>query len=563
MQEHRNLILAIVLSIAILLGFQFFYARHQQDDAPQPAPSPQQVTETPLTLSTPTPALPEPASRMQIATPALHGSLNATHGILDDLTLADYHETPDPASPEIHLLAPPGSAAPYYVEFGWTAGQTDLVLPSKISIPPTGTAWTVKGGPLSPSSPVTLTWNNGAGLEFERQISVDEKYMFTVTQTVRNTSGAPVTLAPYGQIVRQGQPKTQGFMILHEGPLGVLGGKLEEYSYSNLAEDGEKVRQKTTGGWLGITDKYWLVSLVPAQDKPVTARVEHTGLAETGRYMASMTEEPVTVNPGETASSTLRVFAGAKQVHLIAAYEKQLGIQKFDLAIDFGWFYFLTKPFFYALSYLAGWLGNFGLAILAFTVLVRLALFPVANKSFTSMSRMKKLQPQLQALRERHGKDQARMSQEILALYKKEKVNPMGGCLPMLIQIPVFFALYKVLFVALEMRHAPFYGWIHDLSAPDPTSVFNLFGLIPFTPPSFLMIGAWPILMGASMFVQQMMTPTSPDPIQRRMFMFMPFMMTYLLAAFPAGLVIYWTWNNVLSIAQQWIIMRRMGVPVG
>jgi YidC/Oxa1 family membrane protein insertase len=388
-------------------------------------------------------------------------------------------------------------------------------------------------------------------------ISVDPNYMFTVRDSVRNTGTAPVKLLPYGLISRTGTPHVSGYYILHEGLIGYLGGSLREVKYSSLTP-GTPDDYTSEGGWLGFTDKYWLTSLVPPQDEAIKARFTHTLDAGVDRYQADYLGPEVTVEPDGAAESSARFFAGAKEVNLLDAY-KDSGIPLFDRAIDFGWFYFLTKPIFLVLQFFYKILGNFGLAILLLTLCVKLLFFPLANKSYNAMSKMKLLQPEIQKLRERFPDDKARQQQEMMALYKRVGANPLAGCLPIVIQIPVFFSLYKVLFVTIEMRHAPFFGWIHDLSAPDPTSFANLFGLLPFAPPAILMIGAWPLIMGLTMFLQQKLNPQPVDPVQARMFMLLPIVFTYMLAAFPAGLVIYWAWNNLLSIAQQWTIMHRAG----
>ncbi len=383
--------------------------------------------------------------------------------------------------------------------------------------------------------------------------------MVTVTQKVINTGETPTALFPYGLIARSGTPDTLGFYILHEGPLGVFDGTLREYDYDDVQET-RKIEVTSNGGWIGITDKYWLAALVPDQAENFTYRFVHSIENKDDRYQVDYIGQSSSLAAGASIEITNRLFAGAKEVKLLDAYSEKFGIQNFDLAVDFGWFYFLTKPFFYAISWLNSYLGNFGLAILAFTVLVKAVFYPLANKSYRSMAKMRDLTPKLMTLREQYGDDKMRLNQEMMAIYKKEKVNPASGCLPILLQIPVFFALYKVLFVNIEMRHAPFYGWIKDLSVADPTSIFNAFGLIPWTPPDFLMIGIWPILMGLTMWLQQRLNPQPTDPVQAKVFMFLPLFFTFLLGTFPAGLVIYWTWNNLLSIAQQRLIMYRMGV---
>jgi len=576
MNDQRNLILAIALSIAILLGFQYFYEKPRMDQQKQLAA--QQAAQAELLAPKPVPGVPglqAPSSgvetakdrlalvteqsaagaRVKIDTPSLHGSINLVGGRIDDLTLAKYHQTPDPKSGEIVLLAPAGTAEAYYAEFGWVPEDRAVTAPTD------KTLWAASAATLTPDKPLVLTWDNGQGLLFTRTIAIDSNFMFTVTQSVRNNSAAPVRLMPYGLVSRSGTPQTSGYYILHEGPLGVFDGKLSEKSYEDLRKK-SKDEVVTTGGWIGITDKYWLVSLVPDQKEKTTARFLHNVVANTDRYQTDILGGALDVAPGAAVEQTSRLFAGAKQVNLLDDYADKLGITNFDLAIDFGWFYFLTKPFFYALDFFARVIGNFGLAILMLTICVKAVFFPLANKSYQAMSKMKALQPKMQELREKFGDDQARMNQELMAMYKREKVSPVSGCLPIIIQIPVFFALYKVLFVTIEMRHAPFFGWIHDLSAPDPTTIFNLFGLVPWDPPAMLHLGLWPIIMGVTMWLQQKMNPAPPDPVQQKVFQFLPIVFTFMLAGFPAGLVIYWAWNNLLSVLQQWTIMRRMGVKV-
>ncbi|HYC03918.1 MAG TPA: membrane protein insertase YidC [Azospirillaceae bacterium] len=578
MTDQKNLVLAIAISVAILFGFHFIYEvprqqRLQAEMARQKAM--QEQTVDPATAGATAPvaapggvpaapgavpgaspqvaqAAPAEAPRVRIETPELHGSVSLRGGRFDDLTLARYKTEPKQGAPEVALLAPAGSSKPYFAEFGWIAGQDGAAQ----ALPGPQTDWTARGDRLAPGQPLVLSWDNGQGLVFEREISVDENFMFTVVQRVRNTGGQPVTLFPYGRIVREGTPETSGFYILHEGPIGVANGTLQELTYDEAREDGSWSAD-STGGWIGITDKYWLVTLIPDQKTPVAMRVSHQ---QGDVYQTDYRGQALTVQPGATAETTNRLFAGAKVVRLLDRYEDELGVARFSYAVDWGWFYFLTKPFFYALDWLGRATGNFGIAILVFTVFLRLAFFPLANKQYESFGKMKKLQPQMEELRKRCGDDRQRMSQEMMALYKREQVNPLAGCFPILLQIPVFFALYKVLFVTIEMRHAPFYGWIRDLSAPDPTTLFNLFGLIPWDPPSFLHIGVLPLAMGVTMWLQQKMSPAAGDPVQQRVMMMLPFLFTYMMAAFPAGLVLYWTWSNLLSIAQQWFIMRRMGV---
>jgi len=576
MMDQKNLLVAIVLSVGILFAFQFLYEKYlPHPPVPTPAatqttpahPSPNAASGPPAeasargaapvgtggaaTAETRETALAN-TPRVKISTPRLHGSINLVGGRIDDLTLANYHETIDPKSPEVVLLWPTGTEDAYFAEFGWVAGAADL------KVPGADTKWTASGGPLAPGNPVTLSWDNGAGLTFTRKISVDENFMFTIDQTVKNTGSADVKLAPYSLISRSGNPPVSSYYLLYEGPIGYLDGTVHDIKYDSLTPE-KPTDFTSTGGWLGYTDKYWLTSLIPPQNEAIKAQFRKTvGTDKTNHYQVDYTGAPISVPAGGTASTSTRFFAGAKVLSMLQSYEAT-GIPLFDYSIDFGWFWFLTKPIFLVLVFFHGLLGNFGLAILLFTFLVKLAFFPLANKSYAAMSKMKLLQPEMQKIREKFPDDKAKQQQEIMAMYKRVGANPLAGCLPIVIQIPVFFSLYKVLFVTIEMRHAPFFGWIHDLSAPDPTSFANLFGLVPFTPPHFLMIGAWPLMMGVTMFLQQKLNPQPVDPMQARMFMFLPIVFTYMLSSFPAGLVIYWSWNNLLSIAQQWAIMHRRG----
>jgi YidC/Oxa1 family membrane protein insertase len=592
MMDQKNLLIAIVLSVAILFGFQYLSATFfpqpihptpAETTPAQPAPSaagpttsPGPAAEAPASGAAPAGAASQPVAetreaaiadqpRVRIDTPRLHGSIALTGGRIDDLTLANYHETVDPKSPEVVLLWPTGTEYPYFAEFGWIGAAG-----ASVKLPDASTKWIASGGPLSPGRPLTLTWDNGEGLTFTRTVSIDENYMFTVEDGVKNTGSASVSLTPYGLISRTGTPQLSGYAILHEGLIGYLGGSVlggglfDQDTYAKLVTD--KPREfNSTGGWLGFTDKYWLTALIPPQNDAIKAQFRHSvDAAKIDRYQADYIGVPMTVPTGGTASASTRFFAGAKEVDLLNFY-RDSGIPKFDLAIDWGMFFFLTKPIFFVLQFFYKLLGNFGLAILLLTFLIKLAFFPLANKSYAAMSKMKLLQPEVAKAREKYPDDKAKQQQEIMALYKKVGANPLAGCLPIVIQIPVFFSLYKVLFVTIEMRHAPFFGWIHDLSATDPTSFANLFGLLPFDPLAlpmighFLAIGAWPLIMGVTMFLQQKLNPQPVDPVQARMFMFLPIVFTYMLSAFPAGLVIYWSWNNLLSIAQQWAIMHRRG----
>ena len=566
--EQRNLLIAIALSIAILLGFQYVYGpvAPPPDTSPATQPGAPPVPEGGIALAPGAPGAPTApvaptvvdrtaalaqAPRIPIRSDRVHGSISLKGARLDDVTLPDYRVTVEPDSPEIVILSPPGSANSWYGEFGWVAT-------GGVAVPDGDTVWEADRDALAPGQPVTLSWDNGAGLRFTRTFALDRDFMFTVTQGVQNTGTDAVTLHPYGLVSRGGTPPTSGFFILHEGPIGVVDGVLREHDYDDLRDDG-RIEANATGGWLGFTDKYWLVSLIPDQQAPLKTRFSHAMVNGTDKYQADYLRSPVTVAPGESQQVTDHMFAGAKEVALIDRYEEQLGVANFNKSVDWGWFHFLTRPIFYALHWLHGVLGNYGLAIIALTLGIKLIFFPLASKSYKAMSQMKKLQPEMVKLRERYGDDKQKMNQELMGLYKKEKINPAAGCLPILIQIPVFFALYKVLFVTIELRHAPFYGWIEDLSAPDPTNLFTLFGLIPWAPPEILHLGLWPLIMGVTMFLQMKLNPQPADPIQAKVFMLMPIFFTILLAGFPAGLVIYWAWNNTLSIAQQALIMHQNG----
>ena len=572
--ENRNMILAITLSMAVLFGWQMFVVGPQVEEerARQAAIAEQEaiqeLNEAPQARSDGTAAatgmvqadsVPEiQAPRILIDAPLVSGSVSLAGARIDDVMLKDYQETQEDGSPNIQFLQKIGSDLPFFAEFGWAASSAELIMPRADSI------WRASSDVLSPGAPVTLTWDNGNGLTFRRELSINDDYMFTISDSVESRLDEAVTLFPYGLVRRHGTPETSGIYILHEGALGVFDETLSEQDYGDLkdADNGVmKVETETAGGWIGFTDKYWLAALVPDQ-KAMQDFAFKSLAGGSDRYQVDyIASEGMLLQPGAVVSSQSRLFAGAKKVSLLDDYSEKLGIANFDLAIDFGWFYFLTKPFFYAINWLNGLLGNFGLAVLAFTVIVKLIFYPLANKSYRSMGKMRILTPKIQQLRERHKDDRMALNKEMMELYKTEKVNPAAGCLPVLLQIPVFFALYKVLFVTIEMRHAPFFGWITDLSAADPTSIFNLFGLLPYSVaflPDFLQLGIWPILMGISMFLQMRLNPSPPDPVQARIFQLMPIFFTFLLATFPAGLVIYWTWNNMLSMAQQWYIMRSI-----
>jgi len=565
MSEQRNLILAIALSVAIIVAFEYFYEiprrqRLAQQQAQQPVPA---ETVRPEQARVPGPGEP-PDLGEQLLETALRGTprapvdnarvtgtVNLQGARLDDLVLDDYHMEPDPASPRIRLLHPVGTANAYFAEFGWTTTDPEL------KVPDGGTRWELVSGRAAPGETLVLRWDNAQGVIFEQRVTVDRDYMFTVERRVINHTDRELVLHPYGLVSRRGTPQTLGYFILHEGPIGVVEGRLHEIDYEDLVKDGAR-RYETTGGWLGITDKYWLVALVPDQQARVTVTFRAVDRGGTPVYQTDFVRPAVRVAPGGEAEVRDHLFAGAKEVVLLDRYEAELGIPLFDRAVDFGWFYFLTKPIFYMLHYLYVYSGNYGVAILIMTLLVRLALFPLANKSFRAMNRMKQLQPEMMRIRELYENDRERMNRELMELYRREKINPAAGCLPILVQIPIFFALYKVLFVSIEMRHAPFFGWIRDLSAPDPTNLFNLFGLIPWDPPAFLHVGALPLIMGFTMWLQQRLNPQPADPVQARVMNLLPVMFTFLFATFPAGLVLYWTWSNILSIVQQWALKWQM-----
>jgi YidC/Oxa1 family membrane protein insertase len=574
MMEQKNVILAIGLSLIVLFGSQYLIAHFFPPAHPVATTSTTSTattSETAVQGNAAAPATPAAAAfkprdaalaespRVKIHTESLLGSIALTGGRLDDLTLAKYRETVQKDSPLVVLLNPPGTADAYYADFGWLADSG-----SALKLPDTNTHWTADGTTLTADHPVTLTWDNGQGLLFTRKFEVDQNYMFTVTDSVKNTGTTAAKLYPYGRILRFGTPKTAGYYILHEGLIGVFDRSLKETKYSSIAKSGEESFD-STGGWLGFTDKYWLAALIPTQSDSIKARFAHEKVDNTDLYQTDFHDAgPNALAPGATVSSTAHVFAGAKVVTLLDHYRDEFNIPLFERAVDFGWFWFLTEPLFFILDFLYKLIGNFGFAILSLTILVRLCLFPLANKSFRAMNKMKNLTPLMTQLRERYKDDKAKLNQEMMDLYKREKVNPAAGCLPVVVQIPVFFCLYKTLFVTIEMRHAPFFGWIKDLSAPDPTSWLNVFGLAPWPVPldwpfvATLSLGVWPILMGVTMFLQQKLNPAPPDPMQAKLFMLLPVIFTFTLAHFPAGLVIYWAWNNLLSITQQRFLMWQM-----
>ncbi len=489
--------------------------------------------------------------RVKVKSDSLHGSISLKGARFDDLTLAKYFVKSDKKE-EVVLFAPSESKERYFADFGWVSSARDLDLPNP------ETLWKSNSQELTPKNPITLSWKNSQNVEFLINVALDENYMFSVTQSVKNNSGKEISLASYGRINRVLNGAQKPNFILHEGAIGVFNDVLQEETYKSLIEDRRTEYSSDKGGWLGITDKYWLSSILPDKSVKFSANFNHEYSNQNNFFNSEFIGQEFRVGAGEVLNFDHHLFAGAKKVRLLDEYAEKYDAKLFDRAVDFGWFYFLTKPFFFLVEYLSNLLGNFGLAILAMTVLVKLALFPMANKSYAAIGKMKQLQPKVMALRERLKDDKVAMNRAMMELYKAEKVNPASGCLPILIQIPIFFSLYKVLFVTLDMRQAPFYGWIHDLSAPDPTSIFNLFGLLPFEVSSAFTIGLWPILMGATMVLQQKLSPASGDPVQAKVLKWMPYVLTFVLAAFPAGLLIYWTWSNSLSILQQWVITRKL-----
>ena len=553
--ETRNVLLAVILSTIVLVFWATFF------EAPivEQKPTENQITENKnsdspsidetkkeATIETTRDDVINKTKRIKVENENIKGSVSLQGAIIDDIIFKIYNETLEGKS-KVVFLNPKNSSKEYFIETGWASGGNE-----KIKLPMVETNWRVKGNTtLTPNNPVILEWDNEDGLIFTKKIELDDKFLFKITQSIKNNSDKSFQFYPYAQINRKGKPEGRQIYILHEGFLGVFGEELKEENFDDVEK--EKFSISSTKGWLGITDKYWLTAIVPEKGKEFKAEF----VAKNQKYRANyIIKEAKILNPGNSVTNIINAFVAAKEVAAIDNYAEKLDIEKFDLAIDWGWFYFFTKPLFFVIDYFFKLTGNFGLAIVIITALVRLIFFPLANYSFKSMAKMKILQPEMIRLKELHKDDKVKLQQEMMALYKREKVNPISGCLPVLIQIPFFFAIYKMLYVTLEMRHQPFFGWIKDLSERDPTSIFNFFGLIPWDPPTFLMIGAWPILMGLSMYVQQKLNPTPPDPIQAKIFMFFPLFLTIILAPFPSGLVVYWTINKILTIAQQWVIMR-------
>ena len=569
--ETRNLILAIVLSVGVLLLWTIFIEAPRQQ-INQSIESGQQDSigkiaeleteelnqiEEDLgikkqSFETLENSL-QSSSRINIDTQSLEGSINLEGLKIDDIVLKKYQETLDENSSNIRVLSPLNTKNGYEVSFGWLKDKN-----ANFETPTSESEWKLisSSNTLRENNELEFEWSNNTGQIYRTSISVDENYLFSINQKIINNSGQEIIVNNASKINRQSAPALSGMFILHEGLLGVLEEKLELIDYDDLKDENETLNYESENGWVGITDKYWLAALIPDQAKPFKAIYTY----DNGyiAYYRSLNAHSVQSNEEFEVNS--KIFIGAKEAKLIDKYQEDFNIYNFDLAIDWGWFYFLTKPLFYIIYFFSGISGNFGLAIIILTVITRIIFFPLANWSFVSMAKMKMLQPEMTRIKELYKEDRPQQQKALMDLYKKEKVNPISGCLPILIQIPFFFAIYKMLFVSIEMRHAPFYGWIQDLAAKDPTTIFNLFGLIPWDPPSFMIIGVWPVLMGVTMYLQQKLNPAPPDPIQAKIFMFFPLFITILLAQFAAGLVIYWTTNNILSIIQQWVITRRTTV---
>jgi len=570
--DRRNLILTVVLSLLVLFGWTWMSDRYfpQSKRAAPTATITGRNTPNAPTSATPSDTAPVAAGsvpagaaptgtrdriavlsetpRVQIATPLLAGSVNLHGARIDDLVMTTQRETIAKDSPPVRLFTPSGTDGAYFAQFGWTGPGA----------PPADALWTASGTRLTPALPLTLRWTSAAGVVFEIVLAVDDGYLFTATQRVSNPGATTLSVRPWGLVSRTGEGTEKDAQNLHVGPLGVLDGQLHEASYAKLRDDGAQSYQ-TTGGWLGQTDKYWLAALIPDQSARIVARY---AAASGDRYQTDYLSAPVTVTPGSSVATTAHLFAGAKEVRLLDRYKASLNIPLFDRAISWGWFWFIAEPIFHILDFLFRLTGNFGVAIIGLTIVVKTIMFPVAAKQYSSMAKMRVIQPQMKALQDKYKDDKPRQQTETMALYKKEKVNPVAGCLPVFLQIPIFYALYKTLLVSTEMRHQPFVLWIHDLAAPDPLTPVNLFGLLPFTPPHVIALGVLSIVLGVTMYFQQKLTPTpTVDPVQKQMMAFMPWVFMFIMASFAAGLQLYWITNNLLSIAQQWIMLRRHPMP--
>ena len=553
--DTKNVIAAISLSAAVIILYSLFFApspnqqiiENNQKKTEKLSDAPNIEQSEKIESISRNEALNE-SRRFKFENDSIKGSVSLKGSIIDDLTFKKYKIKLDEPNPVV-LLNPKKTNDGYYLETGWVTNNKNIEMPNS------DTLWKISGNSnLAPNNPVTIEWVNKQNIKFKKKFSIDNQYLFTIDQSVKNNTENSYSLYPYGQVVRNKSPETQNFFILHEGLVGVFDDQLVEKDYDDIEDKKYSITSKS--GWLGITDKYWITTLIPSKNQDFRADFEYKNKFK-ANYIAT---NPLELTPQSEKSSSTKLIIAAKEVSIIDGYSESLEIDKFDLVIDWGWFYFLVKPLFFVVDYFFKISGNFGIAIILITICIRLAFFPLANYSFRSMAKMKVLQPEMTRLKELHKDDKMKLQQEMMALYKKEKINPVSGCLPILIQIPFFFAIYKMLFVTIEMRHQPFFGWIKDLSERDPTSLFNLFGLIPWDPPSFLIIGAWPCLMGFSMYLQQKLNPAPPDPIQAKIFMFFPIFLTVILAPFPSGLVVYWTINNILTMAQQYVIMKRTTV---
>ena len=559
MENQKNLFLAIIISMAIIFGFQLLVPQPEREPISEDQTSQQNLVDLSLKGLSSDALIDRSevisnSGRVAFNNSKIKGSINLTGALIDDLILMEFQETLDPESELIEFLNPLGSKDSYYLDTGWVSSDSSVELPSISSI------WKADRNSIGINDSVKLSWTNSQDITFEKIVSLDENYLFNVDQRVINNSKKSFDLFPYGLSKRQGIPEMQNFFILHEGPLSVTDSVLEEFDYDDL-KDKKKIKLTSIGGWIGMTDKYWQTAIIANQNEPIQQTYSYSFVENTDNFQTDLVGEKITVSEGSSISHNLKLFAGPKIVSVIDKYMEEHGVLEFDRSVDFGWFYFLTKPIFNVLQFIFSYVGNFGWSIILFTFLMRICFFPLAQQSFKSMAKMKKLGPEMQRLKEQYGDDKAGMQKEMMALYKREKANPIAGCLPILLQIPVFFALYKVLFVTIEMRHAPFIGWIHDLSAPDPLGLLTLFGFVDWNVPGILQllnIGIWPILMGISMFLQQKLNPAPVDKMQAKIFMFLPIVFTFVLGGFAAGLVIYWTTNNVLSMAQQYVIQRKI-----
>ena len=556
MDNQKNLLLAVVLSLIILIGFDFFFGPNknivnentpidneklQRADADAPTIDEDTFVKKSEKLSV-------NEKRIKFKAERIRGSINLFGGTIDDIILNDYFESIEKKK-NVHILNKENSDSPYFLRLGWASTDKSLELPNKNSL------WKATKDQFEMEN-IKLQWKNKNGLQINREISFDENFMITITDEVINNTKQTLELTNFSYLRRKNYMPENKFFILHEGPLGVFNDTLKEISYEEL-EGNNEIIESTTNGWIGYTDHYWQIAIFPDTNESFKARFKSLSNKKDSIQIDFINNNIKSIKPTESLKTKSYIFAGAKEVPLIDQYIENLNVNKLDLSVDFGWFYFLTKPLFYALHFLSTIFQNFGVGIIILTICIRIVLFPLANKSFKSMNSMRILTPEIKRIRERYKDDRQKMNQEMFALYREKKINPAAGCLPILIQIPIFFALYKVLFVSIEMRHAPFFGWIKDLSAPDPTSLFNLFGLIPWDTPSFLTIGVWPLLMGLTMYLQQKINPPPPDPIQAKIFMMLPFIFTFLLATFPSGMVVYWTVNNILSIGQQYILLNK------